>query len=107
MLNKVNRINKNAEFRETMRKGRKITTTNFVIYLRTTNTTTPRRFGFIVSTKAGNAVTRKNITRHLREITRTLINDNPTGTDIVIRALKGSENLTWDELNNEILNRIS
>jgi ribonuclease P protein component len=104
MLAKVNRINAASDFRLVMRKGRRVPTQNTVISIMKSGETATR-FGFVVGKTAGNAVTRKALSRKLREIAREFITTNPTGFDIVIR-FTGKGEKTTAELKTEVLSRL-
>jgi ribonuclease P protein component len=58
------------------------------------------RFGIVASKAVGNAPTRNHVRRQLREIARE-IKAEPLG-DVVIRALPGSADATWDDLRAEV-----
>jgi ribonuclease P protein component len=62
----------------------------------------PTRFGFIVTKAVGTAVTRNLVKRRLRAVCRNLLPASMTGTDVVIRALPGSETATWERLRDEV-----
>ncbi|MBA8829326.1 ribonuclease P protein component [Alpinimonas psychrophila] len=58
------------------------------------------RFGIVSSKAVGNAPTRNRVRRRLREIARELMTE-PVG-DVVIRALPGSADASWDQLRTEV-----
>ena len=58
------------------------------------------RFGIVASKAVGNAPTRNRVRRQLREISREIM-ANPVG-DVVIRALPGSAEASWDQLRAEV-----
>jgi len=62
----------------------------------------PSRFGFIVTKAVGGAVTRNLVRRRLRSVSREILSTMPTGTDVVMRALPGSEQVSWATLHAEI-----
>jgi ribonuclease P protein component len=62
----------------------------------------PTRFGFIVGKGVGSAVRRNLVRRRLRAISRELLVDRPQGSDIVMRALSGSDGVDWTTLRDEI-----
>jgi ribonuclease P protein component len=66
----------------------------------------PVRFGFIVSKKVGIATRRNLVRRRLKAIGHDLIERIPTGTDIVIRALPGCDEVPWATLQSEITTAI-
>jgi len=105
MLTKTNRINTAAEFRNAMRKGRKINTAHTVIYV-VRNAEAESRAGFIVTKVVGNAVNRNFIRRRLRSIAEEFLPRFSVSSDIVIRPNAGAEELTWEELRSEILTGI-
>ena len=59
------------------------------------------RIGFIVSKAVGVAVKRNLAKRHLRAIARELRSDEGN-LDIVVRALPGAAELSWDELRRQV-----
>jgi ribonuclease P protein component len=61
---------------------------------------TSSRFGIVSSKAVGNAPTRNRVRRQLREIAREIMTE-PLG-DVVIRALPGSAEATWDQLRTEV-----
>ncbi|AZA14740.1 ribonuclease P protein component [Corynebacterium choanae] len=62
----------------------------------TTSRTT--RIGLVVGKAVGNAVTRHRVSRQLRDISRELCTTFDQPVDIVIRALAGAAELSYDEL---------
>ena len=62
----------------------------------------PSRFGFIVTKAVGGAVTRNLVRRRLRAVSRDILPTVPDGTDIVMRALPGSDQVPWATLHAEI-----
>jgi ribonuclease P protein component len=73
-----------------------------VVYLHPRTSGEPTRFGFIVAKTVGNAVTRNLVRRRLRSIGRDVLATHAVGTDIVIRALPGSPEVSWANLHDEI-----
>jgi ribonuclease P protein component len=73
------------------------------MYVSRTAADNPTRIGFIVSKSVGNAVNRNLVTRRLRSIGHEVVLARPTGTDLVIRALPGSQGVSWTTLQSEIL----
>ena len=73
-----------------------------VVYLLPRPSGEPTRFGFIVAKTVGNAVTRNLVRRRLRSVGRDVLATHSTGTDIVIRALPGSPEVSWANLHDEI-----
>lgn len=67
MLSKTNRLEAKS-FRYTYQKGIKIRGLYGMLVILNNNTPTPSKFGFVVSKKIGNAVTRNRMTRMLRAI---------------------------------------
>ncbi|MFT4122994.1 MAG: ribonuclease P protein component [Microbacteriaceae bacterium] len=99
----MNRIVRGADFRATMRSGRRVPADCSVVYLRATAPAAPTRFGFIVSKAVGPAVTRNLVSRRLRAICRGALEERPTGSDVVVRALPGIAEVPWEQLRSSIL----
>jgi ribonuclease P protein component len=62
----------------------------------------PARFGFIVTKSVGNAVARNTVKRRLRAVGHAVLPSIAGGTDVVIRALPGSDEVPWATLHSEI-----
>ena len=67
---------------------------------------TPPRVGFTVTKKHGNSVERNRMRRRLRAIGHELVVGGYAGADVVVRALAGSEKLSWSSLHEEITSGI-
>jgi ribonuclease P protein component len=102
VLSRANRVVRADDFRTTVRRGRRVGTPNALLYVAARDGE-PSRFGFIVSKAVGNSVVRSRVTRRLRAIGREAIAIQPTGRDVVIRALSGAPEASWSTLHQEIL----
>ncbi len=102
MLSKPNRVVRAEDFRATMRKGRRLSTAHAVLYFAPRSANEPARFGFVVAKSVGGAVTRNLMRRRLRAIGHELVERGYRSTDVVVRALPGSEKLSWASLHEEI-----
>lgn len=91
-----------SDFRVVMRHGRKTGTGKIVLHVLVRNGVAPPRFGFIVTKSVGGAVTRNLIRRRLRAVCREVLPNVPPGTDVVVRALPGCEQIDWVSLYREI-----
>ena len=81
----INRIKANEEFVLTIRKGKTLKNSSYVVhYLKTERNIC--RIGLSVSKKVGNAVTRNRIKRQIRAMCNSLINYSDYTFDIVIIA---------------------
>lgn len=102
MLAKANRVVSAADFKSSVRRGRRVYAGHAVLYITARDDASPTRFGFIVGKNVGGSVTRNLVRRRLRSIGRELLASSATGRDVVIRALPGVEQLDWDTLHSEI-----
>ena len=102
MLSKPNRVVRAEDFRATMRRGRRLSTEHAILYFAPRASNQPARFGFVVAKSVGGAVTRNLMRRRLRAVGHELIGRGYTATDVVVRALPGSEKLSWTSLHQEI-----
>ncbi len=89
-----------------MRRGKRVSTDHAIVYFAQRAGSEPARFGFVVAKTVGGSVTRNLMRRRLRSIGRELIMGGFTGTDVVVRALPGSEKLSWSSLHDEITSGI-
>ena len=55
-----------------------------------------------MSKSVGGAVVRNRIRRRLRAVSSELLTSVPSGTDVVVRGLPGSEAMEWDDLVEEM-----
>ncbi|KAD4060605.1 ribonuclease P protein component [Arthrobacter yangruifuii] len=106
MLAVRNRVRVSADFSRTVRSGARSGRRNVVLYAVETGEQ-PSRFGFIVAKTVGNAVTRNLVKRRLREAAAQSLALNPTGLDIVVRALPASASASWAELSADYRNAFS
>ena len=94
-----------------MKTGRKVSTDNFVVYLKRDEALPQSRFGFVVAKTVGNAVIRNLVKRRFRAICRQIIDsDVPLGafaSAIVVRALPGAAAADWNKLQQELSEAIS
>ena len=103
MLAKANRVTLPADFRTAVRRGRRVGTSAAVLHILERPGSEPSRFGFIVTKAVGNAVTRNLVRRRLRAASRDALPMIPTGADVVMRALPGSDQVPWVTLHAEIV----
>lgn len=101
MLARANRIVRADDYRNTVRRGRKSATAHSVVYVRRRDDDAIR-FGFIVAKTVGNAVVRNTVRRRLKGVCHELLQSMPAGTDIVIRSLPGSIDVSWSTLLKDI-----
>ena len=102
MLAKANRLVRADDYRRLVRRGRRLATGHALIYLHCADPSRPPRFGFIVAKSVGGAVDRNLVRRRLKALTYAAIPQLAAGTEIVIRALPGAAQATWDTLMDEI-----
>jgi ribonuclease P protein component len=106
VLSKANRVARADDFRAAVRTGNRVAGEHFVVYVRRTEAQAAKRFGFIVAKNIGSAVARNRVRRRLRAASSTLVVFKPAGVDVVIRALPGSEALSWTSLQEELIGTI-
>ena len=100
------------DFRAAVRRGRRVSTGHTVLHVLersdpTESVTGPARFGFIVTKAVGGAVTRNTVKRRLRAVGHAVLPNVAIGTDVVIRALPGSDAVPWATLHSEISDGLS
>lgn len=91
-----------ADFRTTLRHGRRVGGLNTVMHIALRSDVGPARFGFIVTRAVGGATTRNLVRRRLRAACREALPSLTASVDIVVRALPVSAHASWASLHDEI-----
>lgn len=107
MLARANRLTLAEDYRNVVRRGRRIVGKSTVIYLYGHDDSEAVRFGFITARNVGPAVVRNRVRRRLKAICAGEISGVRKGSDIVIRALPGSSTSSWVTLQSEVGRGIS
>lgn len=102
MLARENRLVRADDYRNTVRRGRRLATKITVVYVIHRADGADTRFGFIVSKAVGNAVSRNLIRRRLKSVARALVTEAAPNIDVVVRALPAAVEATWSELRTEL-----
>ncbi len=102
MLARVHRLVRADDYRQTVRRGRRVGAANTISYVIDRGDADPVRFGFIVSKSVGNAVARNRVRRRLKAASYEVLERIRPGLDIVVRALPASDGASWVTLRNEI-----
>lgn len=110
MLARADRLVRAADYRVVVRRGRRSSTANAVVYRLPREEHEIVRFGFIVSKAVGNAVVRNRVRRRLKAVCFSLQTTDvypQPGTDIVIRALPAAAEASWAELRDDVTRSIA
>jgi ribonuclease P protein component len=98
VLARANRVVRPEEFRVVVRRGRRSVTPSAIYYQLDADADDPLRFGFIVARTVGSAVDRNRVRRRLRALGRQFVDAGGRRRDVVVRALPGSAQRSWDSL---------
>lgn len=96
-MNKRQRIKKNEEFQKVFKRGKSFANRQFVVYCLRKEEQQAFRVGLSVSKKIGNAVTRNQIKRYIRQTFLELKNDVRQDMDYVIIARSQAATLDFHE----------
>lgn len=107
MLAKANRITSADDYRVIVRRGAKVAGAHTVTYVRSRESGTDARFGFIVSKKVGNAVRRNLVRRRLKAVCHDALVGGVRGVDVVVRALPGAADAEFGTLRSEVLDALA
>lgn len=90
MLAKSARLTDNSDFARATKSGLRATTDHFVgyLYLSTSTNQTPAKSGLIINKSIGGSVARHRLARKVRHALAPIAATLPTGSLLVIRALK-------------------
>lgn len=107
MLAKANRITSADDYRFIVRRGAKVAGAHTVSYLRSRESGTDARFGFIVSKKVGTAVRRNLVRRRLKAASRELVDGGATAVDVVVRALPTAATADYPALRADVVSALA
>lgn len=102
-LKKKYRVKKNKEFQEIFKKGKSFANRQFVIYLLKRPEQQHFRIGLSVSKKLGNAVTRNQIKRYVRQAFHEMENDLRNDYDYIIIARKPVSEMNFFEIKKSLI----
>jgi ribonuclease P protein component len=102
VLAKANRITSADDYRRVVRRGAKVAGAHTVSYLRSRESGTDARFGFIVSKKVGSAVRRNLVRRRLKAASHEALVEGARGFDLVVRALPSAAAADYAALRDEL-----
>ncbi|WML55445.1 ribonuclease P protein component [Neobacillus sp. PS3-12] len=97
-MKKELRVKKNKDFQEAFKKGRSFANRQFVVYVLQKEGQTSFRIGLSVSKKLGNAVTRNQIKRYIRQAVFEVKESMQQDLDYVIIARKPLVEMDFFEL---------
>jgi ribonuclease P protein component len=98
----LTKIKKNAEFRKIYNSRKSVADRNMVLYF-LSNDKEDCRFGFTVSKKIGNAVTRNRIRRLFGEVCRLNKEKFPVGYDFILLARREIVGLDFSQIEKGLL----
>ena len=101
------RVRSTREFAAIQKRGRKVHSSNFVVLSFRQSPARTSRFGFAVSRRVGNAVTRNRLKRRLREMFRLHRRELAPARDFVVIAKPGAAGLSYAELVQELRGPLS
>ncbi|WP_019243401.1 MULTISPECIES: ribonuclease P protein component [Bacillus] len=102
-MKKKFRIKKNEEFQQVFHKGESFANRQFVVYILTKDQQDDFRIGLSVSKKIGNAVTRNQIKRYIRQAFLEMHDDLFGSNDYVIIARKPAADMNFHEVKSSLI----
>jgi ribonuclease P protein component len=102
-MKKTFRIKKNKEFQEIFQKGKSVANRQFVVYSLKRPEQDNFRFGLSVSKKIGNAVTRNQIKRYLRQALSELKGQIHKDTEFIVIARKPAASMKFVEIKSSMI----
>ena len=104
-MKKIDIIKSSREYTEIINNGKNIKSKNFSIYFRNNNK--KNRYGISIPKKTGKAVIRNKIKRRVKNIVDNNKNSMQSSYDYVIIIRKGILELTYQDMEKELLKLIS
>lgn len=102
MLPRARRVNRPADFRRVLRRGRKAGRRHLVLHVHPGTDDRPARAGLVVGRGVGCAVVRHRISRRLRHLLADRLDRLPGGTDVVVRAQPAAASASSAELGSDL-----
>lgn len=105
MLPAPYRMTRSLDFGQTVGRGARAAQSTLVVHsLRSPgDRTDPPKVGLVVSKSVGNAVVRHRVSRRLRHVARSVLEDMEPGDRLVIRALPPSRDAASERLERELV----
>ena len=103
IMKKEFRIKKNKEFQQVFKQGKSFANRQFIIYSLSVPGQTHFRIGLSVSKKIGNAVTRNQVKRYLRQAFFELKENIKEGHDYVLIARKPAAEMDFHEVKKSLI----
>ncbi|MCL1697650.1 MULTISPECIES: ribonuclease P protein component [unclassified Lysinibacillus] len=97
-MKKRQRVKKNDDFQKVFKKGKSFANRQFVVYFLEKEGQTEFRVGLSVSKKLGNAVTRNQIKRYIRQSIHELKDELKPNMDYVIIARQPAATMDFQEV---------
>ncbi|MGE7676204.1 ribonuclease P protein component [Lysinibacillus sp. NPDC094403] len=97
-MKKRQRVKKNDDFQKVFKKGKSFANRQFVVYFFEKEGQTEFRVGLSVSKKLGNAVTRNQIKRYIRQSIHELKDELKPNMDYVIIARQPAATMDFHEI---------
>ena len=97
-MKKRQRVKKNDDFQKVFKKGKSFANRQFVVYFLEKEGQTEFRVGLSVSKKLGNAVTRNQIKRYIRQSIHELKDELKQNMDYVIIARQPAATMDFHEV---------
>lgn len=102
-VKKEYRIKKNKEFQIVFKNGQSFANRQFIIYKYPNIEFNHFRFGLSVSKKIGNAVTRNQVKRYIRQVFHELETDVDSRFDYVVVARKPASTMNYHEVKSSLI----
>jgi ribonuclease P protein component len=102
-MNRRNRVKKNEEFQRVFKKGHSTANRQFVVYVLEKTDQEEFRLGLSVSKKIGNAVTRNQIKRYIKQSFLELDSQIKKGRDYVIIARKPAADMDFHSVKQSLI----
>ena len=97
------RMTRSTEFAVTIKRGVRTVRSDIVVYVRKDDTDGPGpQVGLIVAKSVGNAVVRHRVSRRLRHVAAGVLDQLDPSDRVVIRALPGSRDAVFSELEHQL-----
>jgi ribonuclease P protein component len=96
------RLRRSEDFRQTLRRGRAGRGALVVVHVHAAGVGHPPLVGFAVGRGVGDAVTRNRVRRRLRHLMQPRLDDLPSGSSTVVRALPSAATSDWHRLADDL-----